>query len=55
MVGPVVMVVELREELAAYAPGRLAPRELLGHVWEGETDRAQPLNSRWLRSPTGAA
>jgi hypothetical protein len=46
MIGTVVMVVELREELALHAPGRLAPRDLLRGLGPGETDPAQTLDGR---------
>src|SRR5262249_49934529 len=51
MVGAVMMVVELREELSAHAPGGLAPRELLGGVGKSQTDRAEPVDGRWGRRP----
>jgi len=55
MVGAVMMVVELREELPAHAPGGLAPRELFGGVGKGEADRAQPVDGRRARRPRATA
>src|SRR5215475_8565409 len=46
VIGAVVMVVELREELALHAPGRLAPRDLLRGLGESETDAPQPFDGR---------
>ncbi len=39
-----MMVVELSEELPLHAPGRLAPRLLLGRLRQRETDLAQALD-----------
>jgi hypothetical protein len=42
----VVVVVELRVDLVAHAPGRLAPRDLLGGIRQRHADRAQLLDQR---------
>jgi len=55
MVGAVMMIVELREELAAHAPCGLAPRELFGGIGQREADRPQPLDGRSVRPPNAAA
>jgi hypothetical protein len=55
MVGAVVVIVELGEEPAAHAPRRLAPRELLGGVRQGQTDRAQSVDWRAVGPPGHAA
>src|SRR5262249_61526269 len=44
VLGPVVMIVELGEQLAPDAKRRLAPGDLLRHFRQGETDRAQSLD-----------
>src|SRR5207253_932701 len=46
MVGAMVVIVELGEELASHSPRRLAPRDLLGGFGQRQTDRAQPLERR---------
>src|SRR5262245_5242531 len=42
--------VHLGEDLAG-APGRLTPRDLLGHLREREADGAQPVDRCGFRSP----
>src|SRR5262245_4633992 len=41
-----MMVIELREDLAPHTPGRLAPRDLLGRVRHREADLAELGNDR---------
>src|SRR5262249_14129903 len=41
-----MMVVELREKLAAHPEGRLAPRHLLGRLRQCEADRAKSIDGR---------
>jgi hypothetical protein len=46
MVGAVMVVVELREELSAHAPRGLAPRELFGGVGKRQAYFTQPIDGR---------
>ena len=46
MVGAVMVIVELGEELAFHAPRGLAPRDLLRRLGERQANRPQPLDGR---------
>src|SRR6185503_14538381 len=50
VVGAVVVIVELGEELAAHPPGGLPPRDLLRALGQRQTDRAQPVDRRARRA-----
>jgi hypothetical protein len=45
----VMVVIHLREHLALHAPGRLAPRLLLGGLGQREADLAQALDDPLAR------